>query len=562
MPALERPAPPPGVELLTVPEACELSRTAAEARGDTQAILTKQDVWRDLRTGRLVPGRDAWWVDCPAHPSRGYWVLSREAVERRIQERLRGRGRPRTRPQPEEVAEESIKTPATPAMVAEPVGEPPLDEPSVSVPVELPAAEARQRAEASEGEPGRQPAPPVVAAIGNRGPVAWPVLDPQLYREAVRRALQADNRTWGGTLFVCRRCGWAGLDGDFRRINSTDGGWQDVCPSCGAVRLPLEGDVGYIHPTVRELRHLEQRVEEESQRTRNEKWASRLRGHLRHLEILASQAQLEEEITPGVTHRVAALRRRIEELLAEQVILPAIMRNLPSYQEAMQPLVEPRVRQVIERVMSPLRLTGDLPDGLLPDDGAVGLAQAILAGVVPAELVIPAIRELVRRGTIPEVNYVGHLMTVVARQAERLGAVSDDDRYQAILLEAEIERSRRPTEQWYTVAQEWVRRSWMSQHRWDRYRDLATQVHDLREDLTNLLRAAAQAEVADRVDREVERLATMAVEEAQRREMQPIEVAVAWVRSKKGPIPPDLKTLVAYPLAQRLLGARKAEKQE
>lgn len=354
-------------------------------------------------------------------------------------------------------------------------------------------------------------------------------------------------------MFVCRQCGWAGLDGEFSRAERAGGGWHEVCPSCGTVKLALEGDIGCVHPLLHELRYLERDVKDEEQRTRNEKWATRLRSNLRHLTLYAAQAQLEEEITPGVRERVAALQERIQGLLAEQVILPPAMRKKPS-PKVMEALIEPHVSRAVKRIMLPLKVTGEVTAGL-PSDGDPGsLVRAVLVESFSPTQLIPAIRVLMVKGATDAEQGIRRLAFVVTRQAEALEQIPKQDWLQAVLLEEKIERFRRKTDRWYMAAREWARQDPFNRHQWDQYGRLAEKVNRLRENITDLVRQVAQADIEPQVAKEVARLSDMTRTEAARMNKRPLEVAAGWVRSrsKKYFSSPEIRELVAYPLAQRL----------
>ena len=62
----------------------------AQAAG---AKITKQNLWDDIRAGRLEKGTDVVWIKSEFSPAQGYWRINESAILRRIQERSKGRGR-------------------------------------------------------------------------------------------------------------------------------------------------------------------------------------------------------------------------------------------------------------------------------------------------------------------------------------------------------------------------------------------------------------------------------------------------------------------------------------
>lgn len=157
-PAQQRPTPPPDLPVMTIVEAIAYSRALADERGDNRAVFRQQDLWRDVNSGALPVGQDAFWVPSDM-PRGGYWVITVSGIERRIRERLLGRGR---RPRRKQRSDEG-STPHPSAVVNAVLGD---DVPSPADSSPAVAARNVQATVEKEGTPGEvteveSPHPPV-----------------------------------------------------------------------------------------------------------------------------------------------------------------------------------------------------------------------------------------------------------------------------------------------------------------------------------------------------------------------------------------------------------------
>lgn len=524
-----RPAPPAGLEVLTVPEAVAYARKLAEERGDGKARIQRQDIWRDIRDGQLVLGRDAYWVSLAAHPKGGYWVVTRDALERRIRERLRGRGRPR---------KSAKATPVPAASAASNENTPGRTDQAVTGENPSPPAVIEG---AGAGDPPTHAH--VVLVEGERGPEGFPVADPSTYQMAVAEALALEGHE-RGLLRLCR-CGWAGQEAAMARRPYPDGqGWQPVCPRCGRSRWRT--DVAMVRVVVQELPAVQRDLHRLARRTRNETWKRELRKLLGRLELLARQAAVEEPVTPGVSAKVARVIGEARAILDGALVLPTVMRNKPGWRE-IQALVEPRVRPVMEQLF-PVRFVGEPVieiRGAVERDGNAALARAVLLGEIPATRVWPTLLWLTRTGVLGAPDGLAQTVEVLASlPPETLAAAG--------VLERRIRARMGTRDTFWSAVRALVAKDAWYRREWDRFGQAAEQIGELREQMHNLLRGEARRQVAARIEAETERLAIMASEEAERSGIDPLRVVARWVRQ------PDIfggkawMKVIAYQLAQRL----------
>lgn len=540
----ERPAPPPGVEVLTVPEAVAYAADQAKQRGDRRALLMQQDVRKDITAGRFEIGREAYWVSVQAHPKGGYWVVTTEAVERRIQERLRGRGRP-ARPK---VADDRSETQI-----------PPDDAPSAPVqhepekPVVVGAEPVEQVAVIERGmsatpgvthQVGEIEAGQVVTVVyGDHDYLPFPVADVEKYRAALAESVQLDKQSRG--MFNVCSCGWAGQESSMRKAPYPNGiGWEPVCPSCGRKRSDRE-NFAYVSAVVRELPWVQKQVREASERTRNEKWATEMRKHLRHLGLLARQAALEEPVTAGVVSRVDALTDEVQRLLAGTIVLPPAMRTEPTWRD-LKELANPLVKPALEH-LDVFRLDGPVVEsvlGAVQRDGVKAYATAVLDKELPWQAVWPTLRWLAQQEAGGEdLKYPTHLMELLKKVPAR-------DLEKAIMVYHQV---RRRGKEFLLAGEEWARDNYGANRRqWETHRSTAEMLHQLLGAMEGLLMTVAKARVQAQVDDEVARLTELARAEAARKGRPALQIAAAWVRSGKHFSNPELVRLAAHPLAQRL----------
>lgn len=541
----ERPAPPPGVVVLTVPEAVEYATDQAKMRGDRRALLMQQDVRKDIANGRFEIGREAYWESVQAHPKGGYWVVTREAVERRIQERLRGRGRP-PRPKVDDHGPEAEIPPddAPSAPVQQESEEPIVVSPEPDKHGAVVDEQGRPAVPEAAHQVGEtEGCQSVTVVLGNRDYEAFAVTDVATYRAALAEAIQLGSKS-RGMFHVCA-CGWAGQESSMRKVPYENGlSWSPVCPWCGRHRSD-QRNFAYVAAVARELPWIQQQVREATERTRNEKWASEMRKHLRHLELLARQANLEESVTPGVISRVTALTGEVQRLLADTIVLPPAMRTAPTWRE-LEELAYPLVKPALE-YLDVFRFDGPVVESILgavQQDGVKAFATAILDKELPWQATWPTLRWLAQQDACgKDLRYPGRLMQLLEEVPAR-------DFEQAILVYHQV---RRRGKDFFSAGQEWARENYgANRFRWEAHRSTAEQFHQLLGSMEGLLMSVAKARVHAQVDEEVERLAELARAEAVRKGRPALQIAAAWVRSGRHFSSPAMVRLVAHPLAQRL----------
>lgn len=535
----QRPAPPAGMTVLTVPEAVQVAQDRAAERGDGRARLMPQDIWRDIKAGKFRLGEDAFWVTVEHHPKGGYWVLTPAAVDRRIQERLRGRGRPRKSPKAPAPSQSDIPEP-----LAVEEGNPefqPVSDASSDVTNQVSAPVS------SVGAPARSPsdleASAYVVQPGlNRGHELFPVMDPARYRDSLAQALRGN-----GWLYLCR-CGWAGPRDDFSYVPYEDGqGKYPVCPECGSRHG--SDNIVYVSAAAYQLRVITREVQDLLGLTRNEKWRASFRRHQAHLKLLIRQAVLEEPLTPGVIDKVNRLLDQVSTLLDETSVLPAVMRTEPP-RDHLLALTRPKVEPVLEKLF-PVAFRGDVAPAVtaaLQGVEAGSLMCGLLSGQIPPHLFWSALWRL--RDT-------GGLHTSVQRlmsSLEVLANAAPADLSMAGTLEQDVNRRVRPGNPFYAAGRDWAQDDqWGSSRlRWERHRELAEKIHQVRAQVSQLLTAAAVDQVQAAVAAEVERMASLARAEARRTGRQSVEVVASWVRRKVQFSSVEMLRLVAYPLAQLL----------
>lgn len=540
----QRPAPPVGAVVLTIPEAVQLAQEREAERGDGKARLMPQDIWRDIKTGTLRLGQDAFWVTAQAHPKGGYWVLTPEAVDRRIQERLRGRGRPRKSPTvPPQLPS------ARPQPMATDVGEhelqPLVPREDSSAAVDHGAVTPTYLAEAPTPSPDEPANSAQVVRSGNvRGVELFPVVDEARYRDSLARALQVD-----GWLYLCR-CGWAGQRGEFSYVPYEDGrGKFPVCPACGAKHG--SDNMAYVAAATRQLRGITSEVQDLLGLTRNEKWRTSLRRHQEHLKSLIRQAVLEEPLTPGVVDKVNRLLDQVSTLLEETTVLPAVMRTEPPHDHLFA-LVRPKVEPIMGKLF-PVVIRGDVAPAVMATLQGVEagrLVRDLLNGQIPPHLFWSALWRLWDSGGL-HVS-VQRLVNLLAPLASAVPA----DLAMASTLEQDVNRRIRPGSPFYVAGREWAQDDqWGSSRlRWERHRELAEKIHQLRTQVNQLITAAAVDQVQADVAAEVQRMASLARGEARLTGRQPVEIVVSWVRRKTQFASVEMMRLVAYPLTQSLQG--------